>query len=69
MSSGNPPPRKLRSSDFIGGFGLMLIVFGIYSWVSGRDVPWGYQQTGGAIAAGLGLIVALVSRLLLQSKV
>lgn len=61
MTAENPQPiRKLGPREFVGGFALMAMGFGVYSWSNGRDIPWGAQQTYGAILFGIGLVVAAV---------
>ena len=44
MMAENPQPdRKLGPREFIGGFALMAMGFGAYSWANGCDIPWGAQ--------------------------
>src|SRR6266540_4292141 len=43
--------------------GLMLL-FGGYIWLKGRDLPWGNQQLFGAILFGVGLVGLVVALLL-----
>lgn len=53
-----PPVPGLRA--YLGGSALMLLGFGAWTWLNGRDIPWGYQQTGGSIAFGVGLLLFVV---------
>jgi hypothetical protein len=64
MSTDNPQPiRKLGLREFVGGFALMAMGFGMYSWSNGRDTPWGAQQTYGAVLFGIGLVGGAVALL------
>lgn len=56
MMNETPSPRKVGVREFVGGFGLMAMGFGMFSWLNGRVVPWGYQQTFGAAAFAAGLL-------------
>ena len=49
------PPSILGPRVVMGAFALMLVGFGMKLWGDGHDIPWGYQQTAGAIAFPLGL--------------
>jgi hypothetical protein len=64
MMAENPQPdRKLGPREFIGGFALMAMGFGAYSWANGCDIPWGAQQTYGAVLFGIGVVGAVVALL------
>ena len=58
MAENSQPGRKLGPREFIGGFALMVMGFGAQSWSNGRDIPWGAQQTYGAVLFGVGLVAA-----------
>ena len=62
--AGTPPPvRELGPREYVGGFALMAMGFGAYSWTNGRDIAWGAQQTFGAISFGVGVAAGLVAYL------
>jgi hypothetical protein len=60
VSDNIPPKRVIGPREFIGGMTLMAMGFGVNSWASGRDIPWGYQQTYGAALFGIGLVGSVV---------
>lgn len=50
------PAPALNPRIVPGAFALMLVGFGMQLWGNGRDIPWGYQQTAGAIVFPIGVL-------------
>jgi hypothetical protein len=68
MADNPQPVRKLGAREYVGGFAVMAMAFGAYSWFGGRDTPWGYQQTYGAVLFGVGVVGLVVAWLLPRER-
>jgi hypothetical protein len=55
--------KKFAARQFVGGISVAMLGVGVYSWFSGREVPWGYTQTFGAVLVGVGLLGILLAAL------
>jgi hypothetical protein len=61
-----PSPTSFR--QILGSVGVIALGFGFYSFFSGRDVPWGYQQMFGVVCAVLGGVFLLAVSLWPRSQ-
>ncbi len=60
------PPKKLTARHYLGGFAAMCFGFGMLNFVSGQEVPWGYQMTGGLVLCVVGIVLLAVARFVLK---
>lgn len=61
QSPRGPAPTSVR--QVVSTVGGMFVAFGLYSWFSALDDPWGYRQVFGAVVTGVGSVLLVTARL------